>query len=95
LKDRFSRKDVLIDLLAFPVGLAAVATMTGEAAAEATVAPAAVKYQTSPKNGQMCSGCTLYIPAKTNPATAAGACKQVKGPISPKGWCTLYAPKSK
>jgi hypothetical protein len=94
VKDKLSRKALLIDLLAFPVGVAALAAVVGEASAAPTVDPAAVKYQTTPKNGQMCSGCTFYIPAKTKPATATGACKQVKGPISPKGWCTLYAPKS-
>jgi hypothetical protein len=46
----------------------------------------AVKYQDSPKDGQMCSAC-LYF-------QAPGSCAVVDGAISPKGWCSLYNKKS-
>ncbi len=45
-----------------------------------------VQYQTSPKNGQMCSACVNYIDP--------GQCKLVEGPINPNGWCVAFAPKS-
>lgn len=47
----------------------------------------AVQYQSVPKNGNRCSDCALWqLPA---------SCKAVEGPISPAGWCSLYAPKNK
>lgn len=45
----------------------------------------AVKYQDSPKDGQMCSTC-LYF-------QAPGSCAVVDGAISPNGWCSLYNKK--
>ena len=50
------------------------------------------KYQDTPKNGQQCSKCSLFIPGSS--ATANGTCKLVDGSISPKGWCTAFAAKS-
>jgi hypothetical protein len=44
-----------------------------------------VQYQTSPKDGAMCSTCVNFV--------APNACKVVKGEISPNGWCVAYAPK--
>ncbi len=44
-----------------------------------------VQYQTSPKDGAKCSGCSNFV--------APNACKVVKGTISPEGWCVAYAPK--
>ncbi len=49
------------------------------------------KYQSKPKNGQQCSGCRFYEPAKT--AAANGACTLVAGSISPNAWCIAYAKK--
>jgi hypothetical protein len=43
------------------------------------------KYQDTPKNGQKCSTCVQFEP----PAS----CKIVVDPISPDGWCQLYAAK--
>ena len=45
----------------------------------------AVQYQPVPKKGDRCANCALWqLPA---------SCKAVEGPISPAGWCTLFAPK--
>lgn len=54
--------------------------------AQGKAAKDAVKYQDSPKDGQMCSAC-LYF-------QAPGSCAVVDGPISPNGWCSLYNKKS-
>ena len=41
---------------------------------------------------KVCSGCALYeAPAA---GAACGACKVIKGPISPGGGCNLFAPKA-
>jgi hypothetical protein len=95
LSDSVSRKDVLINLLALPIAVTAVAATAGQASAAATLDPSAVQYQTKPNGSKKCSGCALFIPAKTNPTTANGSCKQVKGVISPNGYCAIYAPKPK
>jgi len=91
--DQPTRKSVLINLLTFPVAAGAVIGTIGQASAAASMDQKAAQYQSSPKNGQKCAGCSLYIPAKTNPTTANGTCKLVKGAISPKGWCKYYSAK--
>jgi len=48
----------------------------------------AVSYQSEPKNGQQCSGCTYYIPDKNG--DGVGACTIVEGTIAPSGYCTSY-----
>ena len=92
--DLISRAAILRRL----AGVPAVALAIGLTAEAATAAPgltqAAAKYQKTPKNGQHCAGCQLYVPAKTNPTTANGTCQAVQGSISPNGWCQLYAPKA-
>jgi hypothetical protein len=45
----------------------------------------ASKYQDQPKDGQKCSDCVHFEPPS--------ACKTVESPISPNGWCQLYAAK--
>jgi hypothetical protein len=53
--------------------------------AEAKMAPTAVRYQDSPKDGKQCDGCKLFI--------APNGCKTVDGAISPQGWCALWVKK--
>lgn len=43
---------------------------------------ASVRYQTSPRDGHKCEGCSMWRP----PAS----CTAVHGTISPKGWCKLW-----
>jgi hypothetical protein len=50
------------------------------------VDPSSVQYQTTPNNGQQCSGCVNFL--------APNACKVVSGTILPNGWCVAFAPKS-
>jgi High potential iron-sulfur protein len=88
-----NRKDVIVNLLAMPIAAGAVVLTASEASAAATVDQKTAQYQSKPKNGQQCSTCTLYVPAKSNPSKANGTCKIVKGAISPTGWCKFYAKK--
>lgn len=56
-----------------------------EARAGGKMSQKSVQYQSVPKNGNRCANCALWqLPA---------SCKAVEGPISPAGWCTLFAPK--
>jgi hypothetical protein len=50
-----------------------------------------VKYQDKPNGANACGKCNYFLPGAT-PAVA-GLCKVVAGPISPTGWCILFAPK--
>jgi len=65
-------------------------TPSADAAAPAEtgkMSQASVQYQTQPKGEQKCGGCLHFI-AESN------ACKLVEGPISPDGWCSLWAQKA-
>jgi len=44
----------------------------------------------STEPGKACSGCLQFLPATPD---ACGACKVVKGPINPAGYCKSFAPK--
>ncbi|MBV8197004.1 MAG: high-potential iron-sulfur protein [Candidatus Eremiobacteraeota bacterium] len=84
-----TRKDFVAKAVILPAlaGLVVAETTT----AQAKGSQAQFKYQSSPKNGQKCSGCSFFIPGSS--AKANGTCKIVDGSISPNGWCTAYAPK--
>ncbi len=84
-----TRKGALVNLVVLPALIGAL-TVGATTIARAD-ARTQLKYQSTPKGHQKCSGCTLFIPGKT--ATANGTCKVITGPISPKGWCTAYAAK--
>ena len=60
-----------------------LALMSSEA--QAKLAPAAVKYQTTPKDDHQCDGCVQFV--------APNSCKLVDGEISPTGWCSLWVKK--
>lgn len=72
--------------------LAALVAGTATPARAAKGSQAQYKYQTKPKDGKKCSGCTFFIPGKS--ATANGSCKIVEGTISPNGWCIAYSAKT-
>lgn len=67
----------------------AVLTCTGAGLAEAQqkAKQKMVQYQDKPKGTQECDGCVQWV--------APDQCKLVEGPIKPKGWCALFAPKPK
>ena len=78
---RINRRTVLI---AAAAAAPALALMTK--AAQAKMAQAAVKYQTSPNNGKQCDGCNFFV--------APNSCKMVDGEINPSGWCNLWVKKA-
>jgi hypothetical protein len=91
---KISRSGLIQKLVVAPIAIGAFAALGTEARAAATMDQKAAAYQTHPKGSQQCSGCSLYIPAKSNPMKSAGACKLVKGSIMPQGWCKFYSPKA-
>jgi hypothetical protein len=71
-------------LIAAAAAAPALALMSG--AAEAKMAPAAVKYQETPKDGKQCDGCNFFV--------TPDACKMVDGKIATTGWCSLWVKKA-
>lgn len=69
--------------------LSAQAASTEAAAPKAAkkMSKASVKYQSSAKGEEKCSGCANFI-AESN------TCKRVGGKISPNGYCMLWVKKS-
>ncbi len=68
---------------------AGVAVLFGRmraALAQSKMTHAQALYQDTPKNGQECSTCLQFQPPN--------ACAIVESPISPKGWCQFYGPKT-
>lgn len=78
-------KAIILPALAATFSAASITT------AEAKSSKAAVKYQSTPKGSQKCSGCKFYVPGKS--ARAMGSCQIVSGSISPNGWCVAYTKK--
>ena len=81
-----SRRAVLWNSVSIAAGgfiLSAPAART--ALAQTKLTHEATKYQDTPKNDQKCSTCILF--------EAPASCKIVVDPISPDGWCQLYAAK--
>ncbi|RXF74087.1 high-potential iron-sulfur protein [Hansschlegelia zhihuaiae] len=67
-------------------GMGAICLTATRAAAQSKQKQADVQYQSSPKDGQKCSGCALFQPPN--------ACAGVEGEISPEGWCSIFSPKA-
>ncbi len=67
--------------------VATVAAGAGSIEAQQKAPKKMVQYQEKPKGPQECDTCLQFV--------APNACKLVEGPINPKGWCALYAPKPK
>ncbi len=90
-----SRSGMIQRLAAAPIAIGAFAALQAEAQAAATTDQKTAAYQNHPNGGKQCSGCALFIPAKSNPMKSPGSCKLVKGTIQPNGWCKFYSPKPK
>jgi hypothetical protein len=85
----YSRRNVLQCATVIAAGSAAIAMSATALAADtgtAKLSQQAAAYQTSPKNGQRCTDCALFI--------APASCKLVDGAISPAGWCKLFSKKT-
>jgi hypothetical protein len=84
--DRYSRRDVLRRAPAcIALGLIAVSATSRAAQAQQKVSKQTVHYQSSPKGGHQCSGCSNFV--------APSSCKVVQGTISSHGWCEIWTPK--
>jgi hypothetical protein len=78
-------------ILLAAAGLAAAGAAVAAPAA-GTMAKDVAKYQDKPgSGGATCDKCRYWIAGKT--AKANGQCQLVVSPISPNGWCMLYAAK--
>ena len=67
-------------------GVLLAAAIPSPGVASGRVAKKAVQYQDTPKGKLRCDNCRQW--------EAPAACKLVDGPISPAGWCMIYAPKA-
>jgi len=69
-------------------GALAAGGLTGLSAiaAPSKMSQKAAGYQTMPKGKQRCDNCLQWQPPRS--------CKIVAGEISPRGWCSIYAPKT-
>jgi hypothetical protein len=56
------------------------------AAGSAKVSQKLAHYQPSPNGSARCQVCSQFLPAPS--------CKVVEDPITPSGWCLLYAAKA-
>jgi hypothetical protein len=70
-----------------PMAAAPAASAASSGPATAKVAKTSVQYQTMPKGEQKCGTCQHFI-------AGSNTCKLVDGPISPEGWCSLWAAKA-
>jgi hypothetical protein len=82
-------------LIALTAGLLPLAPLTAEADAAAPISKAQVGYQDVPRNGQVCAQCVYFIFKPATSSAPASRCKMVAGPISPAGWCQIWAPAAK
>ncbi len=64
--------------------VAAAVAQTERASAVIKISQAAVAYQDHPEGDKHCAKCMQFLP----PA----GCKMVAGPISPQGFCRIFAP---
>jgi hypothetical protein len=90
-----SRVGMIRHLVLAPIAIGAFAALKAEAEAAATTDQKTAGYVTHPVGGKQCSGCALFIPAKSNPMKSAGTCKLVKGSIMPNGYCKFFSAKAK
>lgn len=81
----FSRRR-LLRRAAVVAGFAGAAFVAPTAFAQTKLAQKVANYQSTPKGNAQCNHCTQW--------QAPADCKTVVGPISPTGWCSLYAVRS-
>lgn len=90
-----SRAGMIAKAVLAPIAIGAFAALQAKAEAAATTEQKTAGYVTHPVGGKQCSGCALFVPAKSNPMKSAGTCKLVKGSIAPNGYCKFFSPKAK
>jgi hypothetical protein len=79
------------DLLLWSLGLGL--TTTTARAAPATLSKDQVGYQDIPHNGAVCAQCVYFQYAPSVGGVLNSRCQMVAGPISPSGWCEIWATK--
>jgi hypothetical protein len=93
-RPKISRNYILRGLALAPIAVAAALAAGARANAAATamghLPKSSVQYQETPKDGNQCSTCKLYI-NNSKSKTADGGCTQVAGSIKPKAWCVVYS----
>jgi hypothetical protein len=104
LDEELSRRDVLrrgVVGLTVLVGLGACkkketafsCTDTHALAPEEMQARTTLAYvDTTPEPGKECAGCQQFVAPPSD--GQCGGCKVVKGPIHPRGYCKVFAPKA-
>jgi high potential iron-sulfur protein len=85
MRQKLSRRHFLRSS-AMAAGAAAGLAAAARAEAQTKASHETVKYQDSPKGSQRCDNCSYFEPPN--------ACKLVQSPISPNGWCMLWAKKA-
>ena len=83
------------NLIALSAGLLPLATISARADTVPAITKSQVGYQDIPRNGQVCAQCVYFIFKPASGATPQSRCKLVAGPISPAGWCQIWAPGGK
>ena len=84
----YSRRQVLTGSVTAGLGL----VVLGAAACKSEPPPLACTDVSAltPEEAKVCTGCAQYKPGAPN---TCGACILVKGPINPKGGCSVWAAK--
>jgi len=82
LSAKMSRRLVLRQATAVMAGAATIVVVNANSAKADLLPQKSAQYQNTPKGDRQCDGCSLFV--------APGACKNVAGEISPKGWCILW-----
>lgn len=85
LKRKISRRILLRGTTLAAIGSLGLGLIPIDADAKPTMTQHQAHYQSTPKAGHQCSGCSHFV--------APNACNLVKGTISPNGWCMMWAPK--
>ncbi|MDE2239683.1 MAG: high-potential iron-sulfur protein [Rhodospirillales bacterium] len=71
-------------LAAFSATVFSIAISRPAAAAMAMMSKKLAAYQDTPRNGEQCSACCMFVPGDP------GHCTMIEGDISPHGWCKFW-----
>jgi hypothetical protein len=85
LKKGVCRRSLLKTVPAIAGAIISTTAMAENLFAQTKLTHEAVKYQDSPKDGQQCSVCTLFV--------APHSCQVVDDPVAASGWCQLFQAK--
>ena len=85
IKKGVCRRSLLKTVPAIAGAIISTAAMAESLFVQTKLTHEAAKYQDSPKEGQQCSGCTLFV--------APHSCQVVEDPVAASGWCQLFQAK--